>query len=94
MLVIAPSMPYLSRERCHTNVVKLLCEWQRQVSTTHRKHEITLDLHRYPYRIARHAGEQGARPASVSQVADEKSTTENNYNNNNIDITSSTLNKH
>ena len=39
---------------------------------------------------------QGARLASVSQVADEKLDTENNVNNNNIDITSSTspLNKH
>jgi len=52
---------------------------------------MTLHLHRNSNRIARRAGEQGARPANVSQVAVEKSTTElSTKNENNIeDIRSS-----
>lgn len=57
---------------------------------------MTLDVHINSYRIACCVGEQGARPANISQVADKKSTTENNDNSNNIDTISSapTLNKH
>ena len=39
------------------------------------------------YRIARRLGDQGTRPANVSQVADEKSTNENIDDDKNIDIT-------
>ena len=67
-----------------------------QVLTSHRKHKMTLDQHGNSYCVACHTGKQGVHPANLSQVADEKSITENNDNNNNIDITPSapTLNKH
>ena len=96
MLLLGPPSPDTSIEKSQTKVLRLLLKWRLQVSTSHRKNKLTLDLDRNSYRIAHRTYEQGAHLANASQVAVEKSTTENNDNNNNIDITSSasTLNKH
>ena len=96
MLLVGPTIPDKSKDGGQTNLVKPLQAWPMQVLTSHRKHKMTLDLHGNSYCIARHTGKQGVHPVNASQVADKKSITENNDNNNDIDITSSapTLNKH
>ena len=67
-----------------------------QVLTSHKKHKMTLDLHRNACSITRNTGKHGVHNANVSSAAEEKPVTKNNDNNNDIHITSSalTLNKH
>lgn len=55
---------------------------------------MTLDLDRNSNHIAHGTDEQRACPFNVSQVSDEKSTTENNSNNNNTDVTSTLQHPH
>ena len=51
---------------------------------------MTLDFHKNSYHIARHVGKQGARLANVPQAADEKFTTEQNDENDNINYINNT----
>ena len=86
--------PKRLKEKSQMIILKLLLKWRLQVSTSHRKNKMTLHLDRNSNRIAHGTDEQGAYPVNVPQISDERSTTENNDNNNNIGVTSTLQHPH